>query len=219
MRVLVAVFIQPGQCLAMLVAEPCGDPYDGRRAGSGSIRQQLAEMTVVRVAQLVLHDQHDVVCLVLAEDVQRVTADCILGGLELQLYPQSLGEPISVLRQPRREVQSFMRPDRPRIDRLKPTELLNLSTKYLCHARHVAACGPAYATGRWVAARRHHHGNIIRALHRCRSAMRGPSGRFCRTPNDLENRVRRAAGRHGPLFYWNVTHSGRSGRSGTSVAV
>jgi len=66
------------------------------------LEQVLADlMILVRLAQLVLHDQHDVVRLVLAEDVQRATTD-------LQFNPQGFGQPVSILRAPGREIQSLM---------------------------------------------------------------------------------------------------------------
>lgn len=74
-----------------ILTEPCRDPYDCGCAGSGCIRQQLTEMTMVGLTELILHDQYHVVRLVFAEDVQRVTADCILGSPDIQFNPKSLG--------------------------------------------------------------------------------------------------------------------------------
>jgi hypothetical protein len=58
-------------------------------------------MAVIRVAQLILDDQHHAVRLIFPDDVKRITADSALSILELELDAERLSQPISVPRQPR----------------------------------------------------------------------------------------------------------------------
>src|ERR1039458_6999378 len=53
----VSVLVEPGERLAVLVAEPGRDPHDGGRIGASRVGEQLAQVDVIRLAQLVLNDE------------------------------------------------------------------------------------------------------------------------------------------------------------------
>jgi hypothetical protein len=118
------VLVEPRQRLAVLVAEARGDPHDRRRGGSRRVGEQLAEVAMVGVAELVLHDQDDAVGLVLADDVERIPADGMFGAFELHLDAEGPSQAIGVLGQPGREVEGLMRPDGSRVYGVKPAQVL-----------------------------------------------------------------------------------------------
>jgi len=144
--VLVGVLVEPRQRLAVLVAEARGDPHDRRRGGPRRIGEQLAEVAVVGVAELVLHDQDYAVGLVLADDVERIPANGMFGALELHLDAECLSQAISALRQPGREIQGLVGPDGPRVYGFKPTQmLLARRGQRLRHAGNSARTRPSLA--------------------------------------------------------------------------
>jgi hypothetical protein len=119
--VLAAELIEVVEGLAVLLTKSRRQPDHRPGVGTSRVGEQLAEVAMVGIRELVLNDQDAVVGHVAAHQVQGEPAHRVLGGGQLKVDAERLGERVGVRKQPRGEVVSLMRPDASRVEGLEPT--------------------------------------------------------------------------------------------------
>ena len=117
--------VQPVESRTMLLGEPFGDPHNGHGVKSCRIRQQLAQVTMVRPFKLVFDEDPVFGIRILAENVRSEGTDLALRGLYLELDADRVAEKLYVVfrRQPWRELARLIGPNRAKGDSFQPTQL------------------------------------------------------------------------------------------------